>query len=169
MFHSCIEKDSTKQPQLVALITDESNFTQFLWAVLYQHENLHNFQTYAIILCLIWFDIVSMWLLLSSMGRQQKMTTLSHHQSHVWIDYVSDIIMCLLQFHFQQLWLFLPPWLRCKNLYPPVHSKWKSVNFDVISWLNDITCNVRLAHSSICTVCDKGKGAAISALDYCRM
>jgi len=30
MFHSCIEKDCTGKPQLVALITDSSHFTQFL-------------------------------------------------------------------------------------------------------------------------------------------
>ena len=110
-----------------------------------------------------------MWPHLSSVGRQQKMRTLSHPQSHVWIDYVSDIIMCLLQFPFQEHWLFLPLWMRSANLYPPMHSKWKSVKLDVISWLIDLKCNVRLAHSSICTVCGKGKGTEISVLGYCRL
>jgi len=49
-----------------------------------------------------------------------------------------------------------------------VQSKWKSVNLDIISWLTDIKSNVRLAHSSIDTVCDKDKGTAISVLAYCR-
>jgi len=82
---------------------------------------------------------------------------------------LSDIITCLLQFPLQQHWLFLSPWLSSANLYPLVHSKWKSVKLDVISWLIDIKCNVRLAHSSIFTVCDKGKVTAISVLEYCRL
>jgi len=49
-----------------------------------------------------------------------------------------------------------------------MQSKWKSVKLDIISWLIDIKCNVRLAYSSICTVYDKGKGRAISVLVYCR-
>jgi hypothetical protein len=30
--HSCIGGDSTEQPQLIALITDKSHFTEFLFA-----------------------------------------------------------------------------------------------------------------------------------------
>jgi len=49
-----------------------------------------------------------------------------------------------------------------------VQLKYKSVKLDVISWITDKKCYVRLAHSSIAPVCDKGKGTAISVLAYCR-
>jgi hypothetical protein len=61
MFHSCIVKDSTKQPQIVALITDRSHWHNFFCAVVLQHENSHNWQIYEIIFCLIRFKIDSMW------------------------------------------------------------------------------------------------------------
>jgi len=95
-------------------------------------------------------------------------TTLSRHQSHVCTVYFSDIITHLLYFSLQQHWLFLPTWLKSVNLHHLVQSKWKSVNLDIISWLTDIKFHVRNVHSGIATVCDKGKGTAISVLAYCR-
>jgi hypothetical protein len=80
----------------------------FLGAVLPQYENLHNFSIYAVLLGLTQFAIDSMWLHLSSVGGQQKVTTLSLDQSHVYIYDVSDIIVCHMLFPLQQHWHFLP-------------------------------------------------------------
>jgi hypothetical protein len=73
-------------------------------------ENLHHFlnlcdnfqfntiwrRWYAIIIVLTRFGIHSLWAFTSCVVGQQKATSLSCHQSCVWIDYVGDIIMQLI-------------------------------------------------------------------------
>jgi len=53
------------------------------------------FQIYSTIFGLMQFGIDDLWPHLSSEGGLQKVLSLSHHQCHVWIDYVGDIIVWL--------------------------------------------------------------------------
>jgi len=75
-----------------------------------QLENLHHFlnlcntvqfntiwhRWYAIIIVLTRFGVHCLWAFLSCVVGQQKMISLSRHQSCVWVDYVGDIIMQLM-------------------------------------------------------------------------
>jgi hypothetical protein len=59
-------------------------------------ENLHHFQIYALVFSLTQFGLDKLWLHFSYVGGWQKVTSLSHHESRVWIEYVGDIIMQLI-------------------------------------------------------------------------
>ena len=73
-------------------------------------ENVHHFlnlsdnvwfntiwlRRYVIIFGLSHCGIHSLWSLLSGVGGQQKLMSLSHHQSRIWIDCIWDIITQLI-------------------------------------------------------------------------
>jgi len=50
-------------------------------------------------------------------------TSLSHNQLHVWIDYIGDIITRHIYCPLQQQWLFLTTWVKNINLHHLVQSK----------------------------------------------
>jgi len=60
---------------------------------------------------------------LSCVGIWQKVMSLLHHQSHVWIDYVGDKIARLIKFPLQQHWLLLRKCVTDVNLHHLVQSK----------------------------------------------
>jgi hypothetical protein len=96
----------------VGEITGRSHFTRLLfahfrnslaWIFTPFFEITYNFcfnviwhRQYMIIFSLTWFGIHDLWLLLSCVGGYQTVTSLSRHQSHVWIHYNGDIIKRLL-------------------------------------------------------------------------
>ena len=126
---------------------------------------------------LTWFSTDDLWPHLSAVAG--TVTSLSHHQSCVWIDYIVVIITWLVWFPHQQCWLFLPIWTKNINLPHPLHAiqvknshKIVSIKeeLDVISWLEkgegivDVCHKVRLAHSSVHTVCDNANRIKESAM-----
>lgn len=70
-------------------------------------ENLHHF-IYAIIIGLTRFGTDDPWPHSSCVGGQQKVASLSRHQSRVRIDYAGNVIARLIQFPFQNHLHLLP-------------------------------------------------------------
>jgi len=69
---------------------------------------------------LMQFGINYLWLHLSCVEGEEKVTSLARHHSCVWLHYIRDIITRLMQY-----WLFLPKWVRNVYLHHLVQSKWK--------------------------------------------
>lgn len=92
------------QVGLVLRDTCLRNFVLIKLENIHQFSNLcNNFQfnwiwhrCYAAIFGLMQFGVDDLLLHLSSVEGQRKMMSLSHHLSHVWIDYIGDIIMWLM-------------------------------------------------------------------------
>jgi hypothetical protein len=80
---------------------------------------------YVIIFSLTWFGIHDLWPLLSCVGGYQTVTSLLHHQSHVWIHYNGDINKRMSQFTLQHRQLMLLKYVRNVNPHHLVQSKWK--------------------------------------------
>jgi len=107
----------------VGEITGRSRFIWFIfahfrnnvfWIITPFFELTYNFcfnvilrRQYMIIFNLTWFGIHDLWPLLSYVGGYQTVTSMSCHQSHVWIHYNGDIIKWLLLFTLQQQQLTL--------------------------------------------------------------
>jgi hypothetical protein len=82
---------------------------------------------YMIIFSLTRFGIHDLWSLLSCVGDYQTVTSLSCHQSHIWIHCNGDNIKRLSYFTLPQQQLLLPKWVRNVILHHPVQSKWQTV------------------------------------------
>jgi hypothetical protein len=122
-------------------ITGRSRFTWFLfghfrntvaWIFTPFFKLTYNFcfnviwhRQYVVIFNLTWFGIHDLWPLLSCVGGDQTVPSLSRHQSHVWIHYNGDIIKQLSWFTLQQQQLMLLKWMRNVNFRHLLQSKWK--------------------------------------------
>lgn len=101
--------------------------TRFLFGdlVLTLLEAYTTFRIYAIVFRLnaMWRRLHDPWPLLSCVGGQQKVTSLSHHHPCVWIYCKGTIIMWMMLLPLQQHWLLLPKCVTNVNLRHLVQSK----------------------------------------------
>jgi len=112
----------------------------------------------------------------SSVGGLQKVTSLSRHQSHVWIEYVYVKITLHLVSSSTALAFLTGMNKKCKSTSPSaiqVKNRWKTIsneeNLNIIcqlekgEWIVDTRLNVRYAHISVQTICDNADRITESA------
>jgi len=118
-------------------------FTPFFWICM-------------MIFCLTLFGMDDPQVHVSSVGGLQKVTSLSCHQSHVWIDYVYVIITLLIQFPFNSTGFLANMNKKCKSTSPSaiqVKNWWKTIS-------NEEKLNV---------ICQLEKGEWIVDMSSCKI